>query len=100
MNTDSPNAGPGPRHEEHRLSGEELLQKVRELVHEGSVRHLILKDEHGRTLIEVPLALGVVGALIAPVWAALGALAALMSHVTLVVVREPEGPRDGPQPPE
>jgi hypothetical protein len=97
MSTDSSSAGPGPRHEEHRLSGEELLQKVRELVHEGRVRHLILKDEQGRTLIEVPLALGVVGALIAPVWAALGAVAALVSHVTLVVVREPDEPGDGSQ---
>lgn len=83
-----------PPHEEHCLTGEQLLQKVRELVHEGSVRHLILKDEHDRTLLEVPLALGVVGALIAPVWAALGAMAALVTHVTLVVVRDPEEPDD------
>jgi len=83
-----------PQQEEHCLTGEQLMQKIRELVHEGSVRHLILKDEHGHTLLEVPLTLGVVGALIAPVWAALGAIAALVTNVTLVVVREPAETND------
>lgn len=84
------NAETEPQHEEHCLAGEQLLQKVRELVHEGNIRHLILKDEHGRTLVEVPLTLGVAGVLLAPAWAALGAVAALVTHVTLVVVRDPE----------
>jgi len=78
------------RSEEYKVKGEQLLEKVKELVHEGNVRRLIIRNEDGRTLIEVPLTVGVVGALFAPVWAALGAVAALVASCSIIVVREEE----------
>ena len=74
--------------EEFKVSGEKLVAKVKELIHEGSIRRIIIKNEEGKTLIEVPLALGAVGALIAPALAAIGAIAALVSNCTIVVVKE------------
>lgn len=71
--------------EEFRIAGHEILEKVKEILHEGNVRRIILKGEDGRTFMELPLTVGVVGALIAPVWAAIGAVAALASDLTLVV---------------
>lgn len=73
--------------EEFQVTGEEVIAKVKELIHEGNVRRLILKDDKGVTLIEVPLTIGVVGAVLLPVWAAIGALAALAANLTLVVER-------------
>jgi hypothetical protein len=71
--------------EEFSVTGEEILAKVKELIHEGNIRRIIIKDKEGRTLIEVPLTLGVVGAILVPVWAAIGAMAALVAEATLVV---------------
>lgn len=71
--------------EEVQTTGEELVAKVKELVHEGNVRRVIIKDEEGKTLIEAPLTLGVVGAVLLPVWAAIGAIAALVADCTIVV---------------
>jgi len=76
------------RYEEFKVSGEEVITKVKELFHEGNVRRLILKDEKGITLIEVPLTVGVIGAVLLPVWAAIGAVAALAANLTLVVERK------------
>lgn len=73
--------------EEFRVSGERLVAKVREIVHEGNVRRLIIKNEEGSTLIEVPLTLGVVGIALVPVWAAIGAIAALVTNCSIVVER-------------
>jgi hypothetical protein len=73
------------RTEEFRVDGGEILNKIKEIIHEGNVRRIILKDEHGKTFIEIPLTVGVVGALVAPVLAAVGAIAALASHLTIVV---------------
>ncbi len=75
----------GPRTEEFRVDGAEILKKLKEILHEGNVRRIILKGEDGRTFLEIPLTVGVVGALIAPVWAAIGAVAALASKLTIVV---------------
>ena len=75
------------RTEEFRISGEELLAKVKELVNEGNIRRIVIKNEEGETFIEVPVTLGVIGALLLPVWAALGALAAVATHCTIVVER-------------
>ncbi|MGA2381505.1 MAG: DUF4342 domain-containing protein [Spirochaetia bacterium] len=84
---------------EFKVRGEELLRKVKEIVHEGNVRRIIIKDEKGETYLEIPLTLGVVGALFLPVLAALGAMAALASNFTLQVVRrddeEPQDPARG-----
>ena len=72
---------------EIKIRGEELLGKVKELVREGNVRRLIIKNEEGTTLIEVPLTVGVIGAVLLPVWAAIGAIAALATDCTIVVER-------------
>jgi hypothetical protein len=81
---------------EFKVKGEELLKKVKDIVHEGSVRKIIIKDDKGHPYMEIPLTLGVVGALIAPVLAAVGALAALASNFTLEVVRRDEEKKDAP----
>jgi len=75
------------RTEEFKLSGSDIINKIKELIHEGNVRKIILKDEEGRTFLEIPLTIGLVGALVAPVWAAIGAIAALVSKLTIVVER-------------
>jgi len=73
------------RTEEFQVSGDMLIAKVKELVHEGNIRHVAIKNEDGRTLIDVPLTLGVVGAILAPQLAAIGAIAALVTRCTIVV---------------
>ncbi len=74
--------------EEFKVSGEQLVAKIKELLHEGNVRRLIIKDKEGRTLIEVPLTIGVVGVILVPVWAAIGAIAALVAEATIVVEKK------------
>ena len=74
--------------EEFKVSGEELLKKVKEVIAEGNVRRIIIKNKEGKALVEVPLTIGVVGALLAPPLAAIGAIAALVSECTIIVVRE------------
>jgi dsDNA-specific endonuclease/ATPase MutS2 len=80
------------RSEEFDVSGDHLLAKVRELVHEGNVRRVSLKREDGSTLIEIPLTAGLTVTMLtvalAPALVAIGAIAAVVSHVTLVVDRE------------
>ena len=71
--------------EEFHVNGEQLVAKIKEILHEGNIRRLIIKDKDGRTLIEVPLTIGVVGAILVPVWAAIGAIAALVVEATIVV---------------
>lgn len=74
--------------EEIKVSGEELLKKVKQLIKEGNVRRLVIKDKEDKTLVELPLTIGVVGAVLAPALAAVGAIAALVSDCTILVVRE------------
>ena len=73
------------RTEEFKVSGEKLLQQVKDLVHEGNVRRVTIKNKDGVTLFEVPLTAGVVGAVLLPVWAAIGAVAALAASYTIAV---------------
>ncbi len=73
------------RREEFRVRGGALVEKVKELIHEGNIRRVLIVDGDGKTLLDIPLTLGVVGALVAPQLAALGALAALVSDATIVV---------------
>jgi hypothetical protein len=73
------------RTEEFKLSGGEILNKIKELIHEGNIRRIILKDENGKTFLEIPLTVGLIGAALAPVLAAVGAIAALVSKLTIVV---------------
>jgi hypothetical protein len=74
--------------EEFTLDGESLLKKVKELINEGNVRKITIKDKNGKDLIVFPLTIGVVGTVFAPVLAALGALAALIGECTITVERE------------
>jgi hypothetical protein len=76
--------------EEHQVEGDDLVAKVKEIIHQGNVRRIIIKDDDGKTLIEVPLTLGVVGAVLIPVWAAIGAIAALVTRCSIVVERVEE----------
>lgn len=71
--------------EEFRVNGEELLAKIKQIIHEGNLRRIIIKDRDGKTVMEIPLTIGVVGALLAPTLAALGAVAALVTEATVVV---------------
>ena len=73
------------RREEFKVSGETLEDKIKELIHEGNIRRIIIKDKSDRTLIDIPLTLGVIGALLAPQLAAIGAIAALVTDATIVV---------------
>jgi len=79
--------------EEFQISGNKLIEKVKELIHEGNIRRLIIKNEQGQTLVEIPLTLGIVGAALAPVLAAVGAIAALVTRMTLVVEKIEDDPR-------
>ena len=74
--------------EQHRVSGEKLIGKLKELLHEGNVRHIVIKNEEGRTLIEIPVSLGVAGAVLLPVWAAVGAIAAVVTKCSIEVERD------------
>ena len=73
------------RTEEFQVSGDMLIAKIKELVHQGNIRHIAIKNEDGKTLIDVPLTLSVVGAILAPQLAAIGAIAALVTRCTIVV---------------
>ncbi len=84
--------------EEFKVSGDAVLAKIKELVHEGNIRRITIKNEDGQTLIEIPLTIGVVGAILLPVWAALGAIAALAARLTIVVEKVEDTP--APKPPQ
>ena len=71
-----------------KITGEKLLEKTKELIGEGNVRRIIIKDKNDKVLVEFPLTLGVVGTVIAPTLAAIGALAALVTECSIVVEKE------------
>jgi hypothetical protein len=78
------------RTEEYKVPGDDLVAKVKELVHEGNIRRIIIKNEEGKELIEIPLTWGVVGVLLLPTLAAVGAIAALVTDCTIVVEKVEE----------
>lgn len=80
-------------HEFIHLSGDELLQRVRQLIHEGNVRRIRI-HHLGQTILELPLTLGVAGAVLMPMLAAVGALAALITDCTIEVEKRPESPAE------
>ncbi|HAT03448.1 MAG TPA: hypothetical protein DCS29_01565 [Candidatus Magasanikbacteria bacterium] len=82
---------PQQTHEEYTISGDKLVSKIKEIVKEGNARKIIIKKEDGETLIEFPLTIGAVGVLAAPIVAAIGALAALVSNCTIIVERKAMG---------
>jgi len=71
--------------EEFKVSGGDVVKKLKELVKEGNIRRIIIKNEEGKTLVEFPLTVGVVGVALLPVWAAIGAIAALVAKCTIIV---------------
>jgi len=74
-------------YDEFKVLAQDLVAKVRELIHEGNVRRVILKDDHGVTFMEIPLSVATLGVIAAPVLAAVGAVAAAISKFTVVVER-------------
>jgi len=74
--------------ETFQVKGDDLLAKVKELIHQGNIRKIIIKDKNGNSIIELPLTIGVVGAVLAPPLAAVGAIAALVSECTITVERK------------
>lgn len=78
---------PKVRVEEFSVSGEKLVATIREIVRQGNVRRIVIRNAKGITLMEIPLVLGIAGAVFVPVWAAIGALAALLVKFTLVIER-------------
>lgn len=72
------------------VAGDELLKKIKEIIHEGNVNRIIIKNDEGKTYLEIPITIGVIGAALAPVFAAIGALAALAARFTIEVVRVEE----------
>ena len=89
---------PKVRVEEFEVTGEKLLATVRELVHQGNVRRIVIRNAKGVTLLEIPLVVGLAGAVLVPIWAAIGALAALLAKMTLVVERVQDAPEEPPPP--
>jgi hypothetical protein len=75
------------RVEEFEVTGEKLLARVKDLVHQGNIRRIAIRNEKGVTLLEIPLLAGLAGAVLVPVWAAIGALAALLVRCTIVIER-------------
>ena len=76
--------------------GRDLVDKVRELIHEGNVQRIVVKDAEGHTFMEIPVSVAAVGAIVAPLLAAIGAISALVAKFTIVVVRsEVKPPEDG-----
>ncbi|MDJ0693542.1 DUF4342 domain-containing protein [Mastigocoleus sp. MO_188.B34] len=82
--------------EEFKISGDTLVAKIKELIHQGNIRRIIIKNEEGHTLIEIPMTVGVIGGVISatlfPVIAAVGVIGAMVAHLTVVIERQESGP--------
>lgn len=76
------------KQEEFKVSGEEVVKKVKELIKKGNARKIIIKDTKGRSVLEIPLTLGVIGAILVPVLAAISAVAAVLTNCTVVVIKK------------
>ncbi|NTU47140.1 DUF4342 domain-containing protein [Candidatus Roizmanbacteria bacterium] len=90
MPTKSKKTQPESTSETIRVTGERLMETVKKLLHEGNIRKIIIKNEKGETYIEIPMTVGVIGALVAPVLAAVGAIAALAANFQIVVEKKAE----------
>lgn len=73
--------------EEFKVNGEDLLKKVKSIIAEGNIRRIIIKNKEGKTIIEIPLTIGVIGTVLAPMLAAVGTVAALVTECTIIVER-------------
>jgi hypothetical protein len=90
MDTETTDNNGNKHYEEFKVTGEGLIAKIKEILHEGNVRRIIIKNEKGDTYIEIPMTVGIVGVVLLPVWAAIGAIAALAANFTIVVERAAE----------
>jgi len=86
--------------EEIKVLAHELADKVKQLVSEGNVHRVIVKDEHGHTFVEIPVTVAAVGAVLAPIVAAMGAIAAMAAKFTIVVERTAPGEKPATPPQE
>jgi hypothetical protein len=75
------------RTQEFSVTGEQVVDFIKKILHEGNIRKIVLKDESGKPLLEIPVTIGVVGVVLLPVWAAIGAAAALVAKMTIVIER-------------
>ena len=78
-----------------RVAGDKVVSTIKELIREGNIRHVVIRNDEGQTLIEFPVTIGVAGAVLLPVWAAVGAVAALVTHCTIEVERTDGGDAEG-----
>ncbi|HEY8552816.1 MAG TPA: DUF4342 domain-containing protein [Thermaerobacter sp.] len=78
------------------VQGAELVDRVRQLINEGNVRRIVIRNQDGQTLVELPVTVGALGALLAPMLAVVGVIAALVTRATIVVERRDDGDRRGP----
>jgi Domain of unknown function (DUF4342) len=85
-------------YEQIRVHANELVAKVTELIHEGNVRRIIIKDERGHTFMEIPLTVAAIGVVLAPILAAVGAIATVVSKFEIVVERNPPEPPSADKP--
>lgn len=83
------------RTEEFKVSGEDIMKKIKELIKEGNIRKITVKGKEGKTIAEFPLTLGVVGTVFLPILAAIGTIVALVSECTISVEREKTTKEDG-----
>ncbi|HYN90183.1 MAG TPA: DUF4342 domain-containing protein [Ardenticatenaceae bacterium] len=73
--------------EEFRVKGDEIVARIKEIIREGNARRIVIRSEQGKTLVEFPLTIGLIGALLLPTWAAIGAIAALVTDCVILVER-------------
>jgi hypothetical protein len=85
------------REEQFRVTGDAVVATLKDLLHEGNIRRITLKNDEGKILFEIPLTVGVVGAVLFPVWAAIGAVAALAAHLLIVVEKVEPGDEKPPE---
>lgn len=78
------------RTQEFSVTGGQVVEFLKKVLHEGNIRRVVLKDESGKTLLEIPVTIGVVGVVLLPVWAAIGAAAALVAKMTIVIEKDEE----------
>ncbi|MDP3836613.1 MAG: DUF4342 domain-containing protein [bacterium] len=86
--TKTKNSSTDDQFEEFSVAGHELVEKIKKLIKEGNVRRIIIKNEKGKVMMEIPVTFAVIGAVFAPVLAAVGALAALLNKGSIVVVKK------------
>jgi hypothetical protein len=94
LTTETKESEESDRFEDFKVEGEQLLAEVKRLLHEGSVRKVIIKNSDGAVIMEIPLTLGLAGAVLLPTLAAVGAIAALVTECSITVVRRNEKPAD------